>query len=214
MPASGLSQSDLQAKETADALAKEARSEAQRKFSAKKDTHGDFELEMYQLDVGKSTAARDDEEYEEARRASLAYKMAPPRMSVLGYMAEVVTISETTKERYNRVFESVVSPGADVLTLDQLCEGLKQVNHDLISDKMVEYCLNVLDIVQDTSAYAVKNDFKLFTTVARLAERMVSVVFRCNVLRCYCCLCRAVAVCLLWRMTLLLLCYSIFVLSF
>ena len=60
-----------------------------------------------------------------------------------------------------------------MLTLDQLCEGLKQVNHDLISDNMVEYCLHVLDIVNDAHSHTIQNDLKLFSTVARLAERMV-----------------------------------------
>ena len=105
MPGGGLSQSELQAMEVAEAQADQEMKDAMRAYSIKSrnSSGGNMELEMYKRDM-EALAAAEAEEEEEALAAA-----AGPSDSVLGYMAEVVSINETTKHRYTRVFESVAS---------------------------------------------------------------------------------------------------------
>lgn len=166
MPAA-LTQAELQAREMAEGQAKQRTG---RRSLVRGHGSVDEDLEMVMYKRKMDELALFTEEEKDIQGTPMTPGISP---SVAMYMAETVVISESALARYRRVFDVVKSEDALELSLEQLCDGLKQVNHALLSDKMVDYCLYVLDVVNDAQEYEVPRDFKLFSTVARLAERMV-----------------------------------------
>ena len=60
------------------------------------------------------------------------------------------------------------------VNIEKFFDALKSVNKDLVSDDMVAFCMCALDIVRDASQHAVPYSFKMFTTIASLCDRVVS----------------------------------------
>ena len=54
-------------------------------------------------------------------------------------------------------------------------QGLRAVNNSMISDNAIEYCMLALDLLQDTMQQVVPYDFRLFSTLASLSERIIAV---------------------------------------
>jgi hypothetical protein len=132
------------------------------KRSSKK-TLPSLQQEMYQLKVG---------ELENMIPEPATPMTAGITSPVIQYLNGIVGISNGKLDQYRKVFDHQCEEGATELSLDQLTRGMSIVNHNLPTDNTIDYCLTVLDVVNEALQEKAPYDFKLFSVVCRLAERM------------------------------------------
>eukprot|EP00730_Choanoeca_flexa_P001338 TRINITY_DN10592_c0_g1_i8.p1 TRINITY_DN10592_c0_g1~~TRINITY_DN10592_c0_g1_i8.p1 ORF type:complete len:1087 (+),score=164.07 TRINITY_DN10592_c0_g1_i8:23-3283(+) len=91
--------------------------------------------------------------------------------STAGYLSQVTLIDERVEQRYKTVFDKADKRQTGALNEKQLSMALRSVCRPPLSDKETEFVLRVLDLME---AQGLKRDvdFKLFTIVAALAERV------------------------------------------
>ena len=60
------------------------------------------------------------------------------------------------------------------VNLDRFKDALRMANRKLITDEEIQFCMSALDIVHDASHHEVPYNYKMFVTLASLADRIKS----------------------------------------
>jgi len=129
-----------------------------------------------QAERDRLEAARRKRDEQKAKRKSLRKMEPKAQVSQVTQYADMTANHDADKLKwYLHIWTVKLKHAEDEeVNLDQFKEALRVANRKLITDEEIQFCMSALDIVHDASHHEVPYNYKMFVTLASLADRVKS----------------------------------------